>query len=147
MGQIRGFFRADFSTFWLGEPKWTEICSEKVPGFVPFKAHLTYFEAKSDIPVFRCSFNDFTVPLDMNDAADSLPPHHTPCPVSSYPVPSASMTSCAAPSPLMTSYTASPAHVTSCPPINTARLKPFRQRHSKTVVSWRWTIGSVENCG
>ena len=27
MGQFRDFFRSDFSTFWLGEPKCTEILS------------------------------------------------------------------------------------------------------------------------
>ena len=31
MGQIWDFFRSDFSTFWLSEPKCTEIWSEKVP--------------------------------------------------------------------------------------------------------------------
>ena len=31
MGQIQHIFRSDFSTFWLGEPKCTEISSEKVP--------------------------------------------------------------------------------------------------------------------
>ena len=31
MGQIRDYFRLDFSTFWRGAPKCTEIWSEKVP--------------------------------------------------------------------------------------------------------------------
>ena len=31
MRQIRDFFRSDFRTFWLGEPKCSEIWSEKVP--------------------------------------------------------------------------------------------------------------------
>ena len=58
MGQIRDLFKSDFSIFWLGEPKYTEMRSEKVldlmsqnvlkcdlksPGFLPFRA-------KSDIP-------------------------------------------------------------------------------------------------
>ena len=38
MGQIRGFFRSDFSAFGTG------------PGFVPFRANLTHFGAKPTIP-------------------------------------------------------------------------------------------------
>ena len=34
-GQIRDFFRSYFSSFWLGEPKRTEIWSEKVPDLGP----------------------------------------------------------------------------------------------------------------
>ena len=48
------FFRSDFSTFWLAEPKCTEVWSEKSPGFVSFGANLTlpkcteiWFEKKS----------------------------------------------------------------------------------------------------
>ena len=33
MGQFRDFSRSDFSTFWLTEPKCTEIWSEQVPDF------------------------------------------------------------------------------------------------------------------
>ena len=36
MVEIRNFFRSDFSTFLLGEPKCTEIVSEKVPDFSHF---------------------------------------------------------------------------------------------------------------
>ena len=40
MGQIRDFFRSDFSTFWRGAPKCTEIWSEKVPDFSHFGPEL-----------------------------------------------------------------------------------------------------------
>ena len=49
MGQIRDFFRSDFSAF--GAPRqmhWNLIW--KSPGFVPFGANLTHFEAKPTIP-------------------------------------------------------------------------------------------------
>ena len=42
MGQIRGFFRSDFSAF--GAKIW------KRPGFVPFGANLNHFGAKPTIP-------------------------------------------------------------------------------------------------
>ena len=46
------FFRSDFSTFWLNEPKRTEIWFEKSPEFVPFEVNLTNFGTKSDTPLF-----------------------------------------------------------------------------------------------
>ena len=50
MGKIRDFFRSDFSTFWLEEPKCTEIWSEKVPEFSNFRTiWLTLGTNKLDI--------------------------------------------------------------------------------------------------
>ena len=46
VGQIRDFFRSDFSTFWLSEPKCTKILILKCPWFVPFGDNLTPFEPK-----------------------------------------------------------------------------------------------------
>ena len=43
MGQIRGFFRSDFSAFGAGAPN--ALKSDlKIPGFVPFRANLANFE-------------------------------------------------------------------------------------------------------
>ena len=44
------FFRSNFSTVFLGEPKYTEILSEKNHGFVIFWIHLAHILAKSNIP-------------------------------------------------------------------------------------------------
>ena len=41
MWQIRDFFRSDFSTFWLEEPKCTEIWSEKLPDLSQLGPSLT----------------------------------------------------------------------------------------------------------
>ena len=48
MGQIRGFFRSDFSAFGVGrQMHWNLIW--KSHGFVPFMAKLTHFGAKTTI--------------------------------------------------------------------------------------------------
>ena len=50
MGQIRGFFRSDFSTFGARrQMHWNLIW--KSPGMVPFGANLSHFGAKHTIPV------------------------------------------------------------------------------------------------
>ena len=54
MGQIRDFFRSDFSTFWRGANK----SDLKNPWFVPFGANLTHFGTKSDIPDIILKLNN-----------------------------------------------------------------------------------------
>ena len=51
MGQIRDVFRSEFRTFWLDEPKCSEISPEKKNNrFVQFTADLTKFWSNSDTP-------------------------------------------------------------------------------------------------
>ena len=58
MGQTMEFFsKTDFSTFWLIEPKYTEMWSDKVPdlSYLGPIYPMTDFVAKSDTPVFRAN--------------------------------------------------------------------------------------------
>ena len=48
-GTNPGLFRTYFSTFWLDEPKRTEISSEKKAWICPIWVNLTYFGAKCEI--------------------------------------------------------------------------------------------------
>ena len=50
MGHIRDFFISDFSTFWRGAPKCTEIWYEKNLGFVSFWGQFDLFWWQIDIP-------------------------------------------------------------------------------------------------
>ena len=45
--QILDFFKSDFSTVWLVEPKCTEIWARKSSRFIPLRANLTHFWPKS----------------------------------------------------------------------------------------------------
>ena len=55
MGQIRDFFRSDFSTFWRPRAKMYWNLIWKSPGFVPFGANLTHFASKFGHPGMRSS--------------------------------------------------------------------------------------------
>ena len=61
MGQIWDFFSSNFSTFWLGKPKCTEMLFEKVPDLSHLGANMPHFGPESDIPVPNNSIGLYTV--------------------------------------------------------------------------------------